>query len=172
MSVVVNKLTNANVYFDGQSWLGRVMEVNLPEVSVKQVEHSALGMFGTMQTPTGLEPMELTMNFSSVDEVVFRKCSNAFTAWSMQVRSSRERYDATGRIAQDSYVAYFRVKPSNIAGQNFKQHDNVEAEQKFTVDYYKLEINGGTIYEIDVVNNIYVVDGVDLLATYRANLGI
>lgn len=172
MAVEVRKLTNANVYFDGQSYLGKVMEVNLPEVAFKQVEHSALGMHGSLDIPTGMDKMELTMNWSTVDPVAFKKISNAYTAWSFQVRSSLERFESTGRTAQDSYVAYFRGMPTNIPNQAFKQHNNVEAESKFSISYYKLEINGAKIYEIDVLNNIYIVDGVDLLATYRANLGI
>jgi P2 family phage contractile tail tube protein len=172
MPVEVRKLTNANVYFDGQSYLGRVEEVNLPEVAIKQAEHKALGMFGGMDIPAGMDKMELSMKWSTVDPVAMRKVSNAFRSWDFQVRSSMERYEAQGRTAQDSYVAYFRGMPKNIAGQNFKQHDNVEAESKFSITYYKLEINGAIIYEVDVLNNIYKVDGVDLLATYRANLGI
>jgi len=172
MAVEVRKLTNANVYFDGASYLGKVEEVNLPEVGFKQAEHKALGMMGSLDIPSGMDKMELSLKWSTVDPVAMRKVSNAFRSWDFQVRSSLERYEAQGRTAQDSYVAYFRGMPKNIAGQNFKQHDNVEAESKFSISYYKLEINGQIIYEIDVLNNIYKVDGVDLLATYRANLGI
>jgi P2 family phage contractile tail tube protein len=172
MAVEVRKLTNANVYFDGTSYLGKVEEVNLPEVQFKQAEHKALGMHGSLDIPTGMDKMELKMKWSTVDAVAMKKVSNAYKAWNFQVRSSVDRYEADGRTAQESYVAYFRGMPRNIAGQNFKQHDNVEAESNFTITYYKLEINGNSIYEIDVLNNIYKVDGVDLLATYRANLGV
>jgi P2 family phage contractile tail tube protein len=172
MAVEVRKLTNANVYFDGASYLGKVEEVNLPEAGFKQAEHKALGMFGGLDIPSGMDKMELSLKWSTVDPVALRKVSNAFRSWDFQVRSSLERYEAQGRTAQDSYVAYFRGMPKNVPGQNFKQHDNVEAESKFSISYYKLEINGQIIYEIDVLNNIYKVDGVDLLATYRANLGI
>jgi P2 family phage contractile tail tube protein len=129
-------------------------------------------MHGMIDIPAGMDKMELSMKWSTVDPVAMRKVSNAYRSWDFQVRSSMERYEAQGRTAQDSYVAYFRGMPKNIAGQNFKQHDNVEAESKFSITYYKLEINGAIIYEVDVLNNIYRVDGVDLLATYRANLGI
>jgi P2 family phage contractile tail tube protein len=149
-----------------------VEEVNLPEVAMKQAEHKALGMFGSLDIPTGADKMELSMKWTTIDPVAMRKVTNGFRSWDFQVRSSLERYEAQGRTAQDSYVAYFRGTPRNLPNQNFKQHDNVEAESKFTITYYKLEINGQIIYEIDVLNNIYRVDGVDLLATYRANLGI
>ena len=38
--------------------------------------------------------------------------------------------------------------------------------------YYKLEVDGSVIYEIDIINSIRVIDGVDQLAKMREQLGI
>lgn len=38
--------------------------------------------------------------------------------------------------------------------------------------YYKLEIDGRVMFEIDPVNCVRVIDGVDQLAAERAALGI
>lgn len=172
MSVDVRKLTNANVYFDGASYLGKVEEVTLPDISIKQAEHKALGMHAMIELPTGMDKMELKMKWSSITPQVMRKVANGYKSYTFQVRSSLDSYDANGRVAQESYVVYFRGTPKNIPNGSFKQHDNVEAETNFTVSYIKLEIGGSTIYEVDALANIYRVDGVDLLATFRANLGV
>ncbi len=55
MKISVNKLYNANVYVNGTSFLGRAEEVQLPKVQYKTVEHKALGMVGTLETPAGIE---------------------------------------------------------------------------------------------------------------------
>lgn len=172
MAVDIRKLTNANVYFDGQNWLGKVEEVNLPEVATKQIEHKAIGMHGTVEIPTGFDKMEVKMKWSSILPDAMKKVGNAFEAFNFQVRSSLEEYQAGTRTGEASVVAFFRGRSKNLPNADFKQHENVDAETNFAVDYYKLEIGGETIFEIDVTNNIYKVDGVDLLATYRANLGI
>jgi P2 family phage contractile tail tube protein len=59
----------------------------------------------------------------------------------------------------------------NAPTGNFKQHDNVELESMFNVTYMKQEIDGADIVEFDVMANIYKVDGVDKLNTYKANIG-
>ncbi|MNV43960.1 Phage tail tube protein FII [compost metagenome] len=43
---------------------------------------------------------------------------------------------------------------------------------KAALSYYKLSINGETLIEIDAVNMIEMVNGVDRLAEVRAALGI
>lgn len=40
------------------------------------------------------------------------------------------------------------------------------------VTYYKLEIDGRVMYEIDMVNAVRVIDGVDQLAAERSALGL
>jgi len=47
--IKVNRLTNANVYVDGQSQLGKAEEVNLPDITFMLSEHKALGMIGKFE---------------------------------------------------------------------------------------------------------------------------
>lgn len=168
----VRKLTNANVYFDGANFSGKVKEVNLPDITSKQAEHNALGMFGVVQTPTGIDKLELELMWTVILPDVMVKVADYYTSYTFQLRSSLEGYDASGRTTETAYVADFRGRAMNIPGGSFKQHENVEATTKFAIDFYRLEIGGQEIYKIDVLNNIYRVNGVDKLATYRANLGI
>lgn len=171
MAVDVRKITNANVYFDGANYLGKVSEVTLPDVQIKQVDHQALGMAFMTEIPAGLDKMELEMNWTSMIPEAFKKVANAFNAYTFEVRSSLETYEGAGRVAQSSVVVYFRGMPKNIPGGAFKMHENWEGSTKFNINYFRLEIGGDTIYELDALANVYKVDGVDLLATWRANLG-
>ena len=41
--IEINKLTNANVYLNGNNLLGRAEEVELPQIKHKMAEHKALG---------------------------------------------------------------------------------------------------------------------------------
>ncbi len=172
MALTIKKLTNANVYFDGNSLLGVVEEVSLPTIAVKQIEHKAIGMFGTIEVPTGLDKMELKMKFSSISESMLEKVADTHEAWSFQVRSSLEEYEGGSRSSESSFIAYFTGRGKEIPGLAFKQHENVDMEITFAIDYYKMEIGGASIIEVDAKTNIYKVGGEDKLATYRANLGI
>jgi len=99
------------------------------------------------------------------------KVANPFTAVEVQLRGSLETYSNSGRIAQVPVVAYLTGVFKKFPLGGFKQHDNVEAETTMSVTYCKLEIDGQAILEVDALANIYKAGGVDLLETYKTNIG-
>jgi len=172
MAISVNRVTQANIYLTGTgSLLGRAEEVSLPDVKAKMSEHKAIGMVGSLELPSGIDKMEMKIKWNAIYPDTMKKFNDIFTARKLQIRGSVESYTAEGRTAQVPAKCFVTVLPKNIPLGSFKQHDNVELEQMFTVTYFKLEVGGDPITEVDVLNNIYRVDGVDLLATFRANLG-
>lgn len=170
-AITVNKVTNANVYVDGNSFLGKIEEMNLPAAKFMMAEHKALGLFGKMEFPSGLDKLEAKIKWNSFYADAMKKFGSPFTNLSLQVRANLETYGPSGRTAQVPLVCYITCAPKDFPMGNFKQHDNVELETNLSVYYVKLQINGVVIMELDVLANIYKVDGVDQLATYRANLG-
>lgn len=169
--ISINRITNANIYMDGASLLGRAEEVNLPSIVYKMVEHKALGMVGTMEFFAGIEKMESKIKWNSYYPETMKKMGNPFKNVDIQVRGSLEEYGAPGRSDENPVVCYMKAAPKTFPMGNYKQHDNVEIESNLAVYYCKMEIDGVAIIEIDVLANIYKVDGVDLLAKYKANTG-
>lgn len=172
MAITVNRLTNANVYIDGVSKLGKAEEVSLPTIKHKLAEHKALGMVGTVEFFSGIEKMEAKIKWNAFYSDVLTKMGNPTKPMNIQIRSSLEEYTSSGRTSQLPVVCYITASSKDLPMGNFKQHDNVEAESNFSVTYAKLEINGQLIFEIDMLANIYKVGTEDVLAQYRANLGI
>ncbi len=170
--IKINRLTNANVYLDGGSMLGRVESFNSPTVTAKMAEHKALGMVGTVEYFAGIDKMEGTIKWTAYYGEVMRKFANFFQPIRIQVRGSIEEYQGGGRMAQIPAVLFLTIQPKNFPGGNFQQHDNVELETSYACTYMRLEVNGKAEMEIDVEANIYKVNGEDMLAAYRQNLGI
>lgn len=172
MSINVNRVTQANIYLTGTgSLLGRAEEIMLPDIAAAMSDHKAIGMVGKMELPSGLDKMEVSIKWNAIYSDVAKKFNDIFTARQIQVRFPVERYTSEGRTAVLNGRVALTVLPKNIPLGSFKQHDNVELTQKFTATYMKLEIDGEIITEIDYLNNIYIVDGVDKLAPIRAALG-
>lgn len=171
MAIEVNRLTNANVYVDGNSQLGKAEEVNLPDITFMLSEHKALGMVGKVELFSGVDKLEATIKWNAFYADVLKKFANPRKVMKIQVRSSLETYDSEGLKAEVPCVAYLTVQSKNFPAGNYKQHDNVEATSKLTCTAYKLEIDGQEVINYDALANIYSVDGEDLLATYRANIG-
>lgn len=169
--IKINRLTNANVYIDGKSFLGKAEEVSLPTIKHKMSEHKALGMVGMMEFFAGIEKMEAKIKWNSFYPDALKKMADPTTSMQLQVRASLEGYSAQGRVEQLPVVCFLTVTAKDFPMGNYKQHDNVEAETNLNVTYCRLEINRESIVEIDVLANIYKVNGVDILAQYRANIG-
>jgi len=55
---------------------------------------------------------------------------------------------------------------------DWKPADKAEIKHAMKLVYYKLEIDGRVMYEIDFLNMIQVIDGVDQLAAERSALGL
>jgi uncharacterized protein len=171
MGITVNRLTNANIYIDGNSQLGKAEEVNLPDITFMLSEHKALGMIGKFELFSGIDKMEATIKWNAFYIDVLKQFANPRKTLKLQVRSSLESHDSSGLVSEVPCVAYLTVQPKNFPAGNYKQHDNVEATSKLTCTAYKLEIDGQDVVEFDALANIYSVDGVDIFANYRSNIG-
>lgn len=170
--ISIGRLTNANIYLDGGSLLGRVETFNCPTVTFKQAEHRALGLNGTIEYYSGIDKMEGTIKWTSYYPEVLKKMANPFSAIQIQARGSLEEYQGGSRVGQIPATVFLTIMPKNFPLGNFVQHDNVELETSYGCVYVRLEIDGEPITEVDVEANIFKVDGQDLLAQYRQNLGI
>jgi P2 family phage contractile tail tube protein len=172
MGIKINRLTNANIYMGNQNLIGRAEEIDLPELKVVMTEHKALGLVGKLEYPSGIDKLEAKIKWNSFYQDVFGSFANPYQAVKLMVRSSVETYEGGDRIAQLPAVCYMTCQPKGFPLGKFKQHDNVELESSLGCTYIKLEIDGVLQVEFDAEANIFNVQGVDLLATYRANLGL
>lgn len=169
--IQVNRLTNANVYINGNNLLGRVEEIKLPDITAIMAEHKALGMVGKMELPSGFDKLEGSIKWNSFYADVFAQCANPFTSVELQCRGNVETYTSQGRTDQQSAVTYITCTFKKFPAGSFKQHDNAEFEMAFAATAIKITSGGRDLLELDVLANIYAVDGVDQLSAYRANIG-
>lgn len=169
--IAINKLVNANLYVDGNSLLGRAEEITLPPIKWKMVEHKALGMIGTINTPSVLEKLEGKIKWAAYYPDAMKKALDPWSAVQLQVRASLEGWAGAGRVTQQSVVVMMTVSLQELPLGNIKQGDNVEIESTYNCSYIKLTIDGQEILEVDILANIYKVNGQDLMEQYRTNIG-
>lgn len=172
MAIQTNQLTNCNVYVEDKSFLGRAEEIALPDINFTMTDQKALGMNGVRKFPNGIDAMEGKIKWNSFYEDVFKRFSNPFKAIKLMVRSSVRIWEGGDLVDEKPLVTYLTVQTKKMPLGNYKQNDNVENESEFACSYAKVEYDGKTMLEVDVDNNIFFVDGQDLLAKYRQNLGI
>jgi len=128
-------------------------------------------MVGTSEFFAGIEKMEGSIKWNSFYQEVMMKVGNPTKTVQLQARSSLETYNSQGRVLELPVVTFLTVAFKTLPAGKYKQHDNVELDSKFTAYYVKQVVGGINVVEIDVLANIAKVNGVDILANYRANIG-
>lgn len=169
--IAINRVTNANIYINGGSLLGRAEELELPQVKHKMAEHKALGMVGTAEFFSGIEKLEAKIKWASFYPEVMRKAVNPFETVQLQARASLETYTGQGRTAEVPMVMMLTSAYKEFPLGQFKQHEPAVVDTVLACYYASMTIDGEDIFEIDVLENIYKVAGDDVLANYRINIG-
>ena len=141
------KLKNFALFNNGVAHVGEVPEVNLPKLSRKMEDYRSGGMSGTVKLDFGMEAMEMEWT----------------AAGYMQADDSE---------SVDTLEVVVRGRHSEIDPGKSKAGDNTEIKIKSAISYYKLTLNGTVLLELDPVNLVEMVDGVDRLAETRAALGL
>lgn len=161
-------LSQCVMFMDGVSFSGDVPTMTLPKVTEKTEEYRGGGMSGSIDLPIGLEKMEASWVTNGVrkESLKFFGLSDR-TAANVVFRASFK--DQKGRVKP--VKATLRGALKEIDMGDWEAGKKSEIKHAMAVSYYKLEIDGRVMYEIDVVNMVQVINGVDHLAADRAALG-
>lgn len=163
------KLKNFNVFNDGASYLGQVAEVTLPKLSRAMEDFRAGGMSGPIKIDNGNEAIDLEWTAGGIMRDTLRQYGIT-THNGVQLRfAGAYQRDDTGAV--DAVEVVVRGRHQEIDFGNAKAGDDTEFKVKTACSYYKLTINGVTEIEIDFVNMIETVGGVDRLAQQRQAIG-
>lgn len=162
-------LTNTNMFIDGVSFSGDVPSLTLPKVTLKMDGYRGGGMAGEIEIPTGVEKLES----SFVTNGVRRESLKWFglsdrTACNAVFRGSFK--GLKGKVTP--VIVTMRGGLKEVDMGDWKPGDKAEIKHAMALTYYKLEIDGRLMYEIDMVNMVLVIDGVDQLAAERSALGL
>lgn len=162
-------LYNTNLFVDGVSFAGDVPSLTLPKLTVKTEAHRGGGMGGEIEMDMGLEKIE-----SSFTTVGVRRESLKYFGLSDQTGCNAVFRGAfkglKGQITP--VVATLRGMLKEVDMGDWKAGDKAEIKHALALQYYKLEIDGRVMYEIDMVNCVRVIDGVDQEAAVRSAIGL
>ncbi len=169
-----NVLKDANVYIDGADFLGKA-EIELPKVAQEIVEHEGMGVSGKVEFPLpGItDKMEGKIKFNSFNGDALKRFYYASQAQQIDAWGSVQSYNKqSGTMDEFPVRVTIRGFFKEVDLPPFKKAQKDGPEVSYSAVYYKLVVNGEEVVEIDPLNYIYKVGGVDLLEKTRANLGM
>ena len=166
-------IREANLYLDGANLAGRVQSVDLPDIVIKTTEMRSLSMIGSVNVPSGFEPMKGKIMFTALYADAALKMSNPFKSVKLMLRSNIKTFSGGGWADDDSIplVTYLTANFNKIPLGGFKAGDNAIFETEFTCSYVKQVLDGKDIIEFDPFNNLFKVGGEDQLAAFNIDLG-
>lgn len=162
---VPEKINEYNVYLDGEKMVGVVPDVDLPEIGMKASDIEGAGMLGVLNSPAigQFESMEQEIKFNVLYSSAINML-NPLTAVNLTFRAAQQVYNKTGgyvfkglRIVEQGRVKKF--KPGKM-----KRAESMEATVTLELTYIMIEVDGTVMLEIDKLNQVYKINGEDMLA--------
>ena len=171
MSTVIHQIVNANTYMDGNSLLGKAKEFKLPDLEFEFIEHKGLGLHGTVKLPAGLNAMEGEVIWDSFYPEVRAKAYNPYKNVQLMTRSNVQVFVSRGLAAEEALVTIMNVAFNKTTGGSLKNKEATEHSDTFQIYSIKQTLAGKEVLFVDVLANIYRVNGQDVLQKYRTNIG-
>jgi P2 family phage contractile tail tube protein len=157
------------VWADGFGKLGEGENCKLPVMEVTTEDFRGGGMDTPLKIDLGTTPLVMEFKLSSFDPQVYN-------LWGLYPGQEKQ-FTIRGSLAHNDGSPFAAI--AGCAGNLQKvEADNFEPNRKvlhtFTVNlsYYKLTIGDRPVYEIDVINAVRMVNGVDQLRPDRVSLGL
>ncbi|USI72698.1 phage major tail tube protein [Sphingomonas morindae] len=158
-------LKHMMLFNEGRAYIGEASAITLPKLSRKIEKWRGAGMDGAVPIDLGMgDEFVLEHGYPGPILQVLRQYGTSAT---LRFAGS---YEQAGRA--DGIEVYARGLHEEIDGGESKPGELGAFKVKTTLSYYRLEWNGVPVIEIDPINMVLTVNGVDLLAAHRANLGI
>lgn len=158
-----------NLIVDGRGYAGKIEEYNAPDLTVATEDLRAGGMDIPIDIDMGMEKLTCSFVLTSYDANVLAQFGlMKGAAVQLTAKGSLESLDGT-----TSPVAHhMQGKITSIARGTWGAGKKPSMTVTLGLRYYR-EVHGQrTITEIDAINMVRTIDGVDQLADHRANISL
>jgi len=159
------------LYEDAVNFLG-LTQATLPNLAFIVQQIQGAGLNGNIDVPIHgmMEAMELSLNFRSPTDAA--KSLATPNTHHLDLRVAAQYWDDTQSnygVEADKYVLLARPKAMNPG--NIQTATPADTANTFSVVYYAGYRDGTKIWEIDPINYICEINGVDYFADVRKALG-
>ena len=164
-------VVNFAVYEDKTEFMG-IADVQLPDLTALTQQISGAGIAGNIEAviPGHFDAMTMTFNFRTPTTAALKMSEPRRHNIDIRVASQVEDTVA-GRILTESVKHVLVVIPKKDGGGKLAPASATDASGEYAVRYWATYVDGKKIREIDPMNSICNINGVDYLADVRRALG-
>jgi len=169
MSAANRILRNFALFVDGLGYAGNAEEVTPPVLAIKTEDYMAGGLDSSLPIDMGQEKMELKFKLNDMG-------ADALSLWGViggpdfttNLKGALQNLDGS----VESILIAGRGRVRSVTASSMQAGQKANHEYVMDLTYFRYDLDGATIHEIDVPNMIRRINGVDQLANIRAAMGI
>lgn len=168
-NMIPESINRFNMYLKGNRLIGVSGEISLPDLPsmtntysgagvAGEIERASIGMFGSIK-------QELPFRMLSKDML---ELYNPMEPLELTLRASEQStVKGSGVIDFQGMRIVFRGSPTDMKLGTLKQGGQMDSSVSLELVYILIEVDGETMFELDKLNDVFIVNGVDLLEKVR-----
>lgn len=167
---ILPTVTNTyNVYNKGNMLIGLSDEIEIPDFSAVTEEMSGSGLLGKIQEAVmgHFDSQEMTIPFLNLDNDIF-SFADPLEVIDLNLRASQQQLSKRdGTAGYRGLRIAVRGKLKSFKPGKLKQGGKMDASITLELHYILIEIDGETKMELDKLNQVYRVNGKDIMEEMR-----
>jgi hypothetical protein len=165
---IPTKINKYNVYNAGNRLLGMGEEVTLPSFESSSETVAGAGVLGEFDDPTVgyFSNMEIEIPFRVLDAEAVDMLDQT-KAVQLELRGAQQTTNSEGDIEFRQMRVVVRGRMAKFDPGKAKAGNGMDTSVTLTVLYILIELEGDSMVELDKINEVYKIRGVDVLAKIK-----
>lgn len=162
--IKIGHISNADIYLNNNSLVGRVKEFDPGDLSIKMISHEALGMIGVLELPSrSHDAIKAKITFDFLDHELERQMLNPTKLHRLALHSYVDVFGSEGLDRAKSHrlvstLGFFFASRSGM-GHTLGEMVNHEHEISVPMITQKISTEETPIIEYDIFAGIHRVNG-------------
>ncbi len=168
MNTIPTKINKYNVYNAGNRLLGMGDEMTLPDFEASSETVTGAGILGEIDDPTVgyFTNQEIEIPFRVLDgEAV--DMLDMTKAVQLEIRGAQQTTNSEGDIEFRQMRVVVRGRSAKLSTGKVKAGNPMDTSVTLTVLYILIELEGSPVLELDKLNEVFKINGVDVLAAVK-----
>lgn len=167
MATLPKILRACALYVDGRGYLGRATKLTLPKLTVKTEDFRAGGMDLPIEIDMGLEKLEASFELAELSATMMEH----FGLFGAEIGITARGAASDGTEAE-TIVVDMRGRWKAVDPGDWTPGESAATTYTAALSYYRLTIGGRELVEIDALNMVRRIGGVDQMSDLRTALGV
>ncbi|MFP3187034.1 MAG: phage major tail tube protein [Paraburkholderia sp.] len=164
------KLKGFNLFHNGTNFVGQTTEITLPKLSRKMEDYQGGGMSGPIQIDFGQEAIQMEWTCGGfMTEVIGQYGITKHDGVLLRFAGG---YQSEDKTTYDAIEIVVKGRHKELDPGTAKAKEDTAFKVTTVASYYKLSVNGQDLIEMDFINMVEKINGVDLLSGLRTALGL